>query len=159
MNTSFETKDNKDEWITPRYITDALGHFNLDPCQPIVPPWLIADHGFNINDDGLFQPWPKAWFVWCNPPYGKQTVLWLAKMAAHNNGIALIFARTDTRMFHDYIFNGASAILFLKGRISFCDVKGVKQGTAGAPSCLVAYGQRAVMRLKMSGLEGKLVKL
>lgn len=79
-------------------------------------------------------------------------------MASHNNGIALIFARTDTRMFHDYVFN-ADAILFIKGRLSFYDVKGIKGGTAGAPSCLVAYGAKAVERLKNCGIKGKLVKL
>lgn len=158
MNTAFETKDNKDEWLTPPYIFEALGHFDLDPCAPVSPPWKIADHNFDVLDDGLMQPWPKAWFVWCNPPYGKQTVLWLAKMANHNNGICLIFARTDTRMFQDYVFS-ADAILFIKGRLSFFDVNGVKGGTAGAPSCLVAYGAEAVKRLENCGIKGKLVRL
>lgn len=156
MNTAFETKDNKDEWLTPPYIWKALGHFDMDPCQPINPPWFIADTGYDINDDGLARIWKG--FVWCNPPYGKQTPLWLKKMAEHNNGIALIFARTDTRMFHDYVFN-ADAILFIKGRLSFYDVHGVKGGTAGAPSCLVAYGDEAVKRLENCGINGKLVRL
>ena len=156
MNTAFETKDNKDEWLTPPYIFEALGHFDLDPCQPMNPPWFIADSFYNIELDGLARPWHG--FVWCNPPYGKQTPKWLAKMAEHNNGIALIFARTDTRMFHDYVFN-ADAILFLKGRLSFYDVTGKKGGTAGAPSCLVAYGAEAVNRLISCGLKGRLVML
>lgn len=96
--------------------------------------------------------------VWCNPPYGKETSKWLERMKQHNHGIALIFARTDTRMFHDYVFN-ADAILFIKGRLSFYDVHGNKGGTAGAPSCLVAYGLEAVERLKNSGIAGKLVML
>jgi hypothetical protein len=109
-----------------------------------------------VLDDGLNQTWEG--FVWCNPPYGKETSKWLAKMADHNNGIALIFARTDTRMFHDYVFN-ADAILFIKGRLSFFSVEGVKGGTAGAPSCLVAWGPEAVERLKKSNIKGKLVLL
>lgn len=155
MNTAFETKDNKDEWLTPPYIFEALQPFDIDVCQPVSPPWLIAPKGFDIFDDGLAQSWGGA-FIWCNPPYGKETPKWLAKMAEHNNGIALIFARTDTRMFHDYVFN-ADAILFIKGRLSFYDVHGVKGGTAGAPSCLVAYGSEAVRRLKNCGLKGKLL--
>jgi hypothetical protein len=156
MNTAFETKDNKDEWLTPPYITEALGKFDLDPCAPINPPWHIAEKRFTILHDGLAVDW--FGFVWCNPPYGKETPKWLKKMAEHNNGIALIFARTDTRMFHDYVFN-ADAILFLKGRLSFYDVHGVKGGTAGAPSCLVAYGAEVVRRLMNCGLKGKLVEL
>jgi hypothetical protein len=156
MNTSFERTDQKDEWITPPHVFEPLQPFDLDVCQPIVPPFQIAPKGFNINDDGLSQPWHG--FVWCNPPYGTQTAIWLKKMAEHNNGIALIFARTDTRMFHDYVFK-ADAILFIKGRLSFLDVKGVKSGTAGAPSCLVAYGAEAVERLRNSNIQGKLVIL
>lgn len=156
MNTAFETKDNKDEWLTPPYVFEALGHFDLDPCAPVNPPWLIADTNLNMMDDGLTSMW--LGFVWCNPPYGKETAKWLERMKKHNNGIALIFARTDTRMFHDYVFN-ADAILFLKGRLSFYTVDGVKGGTAGAPSCLVAYGREAVNRLKKCELNGKLVLL
>ena len=140
----------------PPYIFEALGHFDLDPCAPINPPWRIADINLNVQNDGLAHVWHG--FVWCNPPYGRETGKWLAKMAEHNNGIALIFARTDTRMFHDYVFN-ASAILFIKGRLSFYDVYGNKGGTAGAPSCLVAYGDEAVRRLQESGIKGKLVIL
>lgn len=156
MNTSFERNDQKEEWITPKYITDALGKLDLDVCAPITPPWPIATATYNINDDGLLQDWYG--FVWCNPPYGTKTHIWLKKLHKHNNGIALIFARTDTRMFHDYVFN-ADAILFLKGRLSFHHVNGEKGGTAGAPSCLVAYGKEAVERLKESNLNGKLVLL
>jgi hypothetical protein len=87
MNTSFETKDNKDEWLTPPYITDALGPFDMDSCRPIDPPWMIAPFGFTILDDGLKQKWTG--FVWCNPPYGRETPKWLAKMAEHRNGLAL----------------------------------------------------------------------
>ena len=31
-----------------------------------------------------------------NPPYGKFTAKWLEKFINHRNGIALVFARTDT---------------------------------------------------------------
>lgn len=156
MNTAYERTEQKDEWLTPPYIFEAVQPFDMDVCQPITPPWHIAPIGFNVNDDGLAQDWRG--FIWCNPPYGRETGKWLAKMADHGNGIALIFARTDTKMFHDYVFN-ADAVLFIKGRLSFYDVKGVKGGTAGAPSCMVAWGGAAVERLRNSGIKGKLVVL
>ena len=156
MNTAFERTAQKDEWLTPPYVFRSLQPFDLDVCQPINPPWVIAPKGYTIIDDGLLQDW--SGFVWCNPPYGIQTASWLRRMAKHGNGIALIFARTDTKMFHDYCFN-ADAILFLKGRLSFYDVEGRKGGTAGAPSCLVAWGGLAVTRLEQCGLQGKLVRL
>ena len=30
--TSYSNMDNHDEWLTPAYITEALGEFDLDPC-------------------------------------------------------------------------------------------------------------------------------
>jgi len=156
MNISFERIQQKDEWLTPPYIFQPLGHFDLDPCAPKNAPWLIADKNYSLPLDGLSQFWYG--FVWCNPPYGSETSKWLSKMKSHNNGIALVFARTDNRMFHNYVFN-ADAILFLKGRLSFYTIKGEKGGPAGAPSCLVAYGQLAVKRLEESNLPGKIVYL
>ena len=156
MNVAFERTEQKDEWLTPPYVFEALQPFDLDPCSPISPPWKIAATNLNITHDGLNAVWEG--FVWCNPPYGRETSKWLKKMKAHNNGIALIFARTDTKMFHEDVFT-ADAILFLKGRLAFYDVQGNKGGSAGAPSCLVAYGEEATRRLEESGLKGKLVKL
>lgn len=155
MNVSFETAEQKDEWLTPPHIFKPLGHFDLDPCAPKNAPWVIADTNYTMN--GLSQFWRG--FVWCNPPYGRETAKWLNKMKSHNNGIALVFARTDTNMFHNYVFK-ADAILFLKGRLTFYTIDGKKSSNrAGAPSCLVAYGKLAVERLKNSNLPGKLVYL
>lgn len=152
MNTAFERTIQKDEWLTPPSVFKPLQPFDLDVCQPINPPWLIAPRGYNIKDDGLLQDW--FGLVWCNPPYGRQAKSWLKRMAKHGNGIALIFARTDTLMFQEYCFT-ATAILFLKGRLSFYDVEGKKGGSAGAPSCLVAWGDEAAERLRTCGLPGK----
>lgn len=77
-------------------------------------------------------------------------------MMKHNNGIALVFARTDTETFQDFCFS-ADAILFIKGRLKFYTVEGNKTGDAGAPSCLLAWGDEAVKRLEQSGISGKLI--
>lgn len=157
MNTSFDRQDGKDEWLTPPDIFKPLQPFDLDVAQPISPPWKIADRGFNKLQDGLSQTWEG--FVWCNPPYGKETDKWLAKMKQHNNGIALVFARTDTKMFHKYVFS-ADAVLFINRRLLFYTIQGREYpNKAGAPSCLVAYGDKAVSRLQKSGIGGKLIYL
>ena len=92
MNTAFErTETGKDEWLTPPEIIHALGCFDLDPCAPVVRPWPTATRHYTIEDNGLVQPWDGR--IWCNPPYGTETGRWLARMAEHGNGIALIFAR------------------------------------------------------------------
>lgn len=79
--------------------------------------------------------------MWLNPPYGKLTEPFMAKLANHGDGIALIFARTETGMWFREVWPKADALLFLKGRISFLNAQGEQaKANAGAPSVLVAYG-------------------
>ncbi len=96
--------------------------------------------------------------VWCNPPYGKKTHLWLRKCAEHGNAIALVFARTETKMFFDHVWNSANAICFIEKRIQFYTVDGIKKGSAGAPSVLIAYGKNNIQPLIDSKL-GKVILL
>ena len=143
-----------DEWLTPPALLAALGTFDLDPCAPIVRPWPMAKRHFTTIDDGLKQHWGRG-RVWCNPPYGRETGRWLHKLADHGHGLALIFARTDTEMFHEYVWHRAHAVLFLRGRIHFHYVDGRRApSNAGGPSCLVAYGAREAARLAKYKLDG-----
>ena len=128
-----------DEWLTPPDILDKLGDFDLDPCAPVVRPWDTADWYYTANEDGLTQHWFGR--VWCNQPFGREAVKWLAKMRDHGNGIALIPARTETAMFYETVWGHADAVLFIKGRPHFHYVDGTRaKFNSGAPICLVAYG-------------------
>jgi DNA N-6-adenine-methyltransferase (Dam). len=148
----------KDEWLTPRHVLDALGAFDLDPCAPIERPWETAAKHYTVLDDGLKQPWKGR--VWCNPPYGLAAAQWLARCADHGNATALIFARTETRMFFDHVWPKASGILFLEGRLYFHHVTGERAAAnAGAPSVLVAYGNDNAAALKACGLPGRFIAL
>lgn len=158
MSSNFNTNTkNNDEWLTPPSIIKSLGDFDLDPCSPIDRPWDTAAKHFSEPDDGLSQPWEGR--VWCNPPYGRETFAWIDKLATHGNGIALIFARTETKGFHRQIWERADAILFLEGRIKFHYVDGSQADSANAPSCLVAYGGNNAESLARSGIKGKIVYL
>ena len=157
MGSHHSSRAVKDEWLTPRFILDALGPFDLDPCAPIERPWEMAAEHFTIADDGLLRDWHG--FVWCNPPYGSSTGVWLRKLHAHGNGIALIFARTETADFVDGVWARADAAMFLHGRLFFHHVDGSRaKSNSGAPSVLVAYGAEAVDRMGQSGLAGTLIK-
>ena len=141
----------KDEWLTPPEIIKSLGEFDLDPCAPINRPWDMANSHYTIEDNGLVQPWFGR--VWLNPPYGLEAAKWLDRLADHGNGIALIFARTETRMFFDHVWGRADAVLFIEGRLHFHHVDGSRaKANSGAPSCLVAYGENNASRLIESGL-------
>jgi len=142
-----------DEYLTPPEIIKALGIFDLDPCVADEMPWRTALNHFDKTDDGLCLNWRGR--VWLNPPYGREVGKWLWKLAEHGNGIALIFARTDTQFFHESVWNRASGILFLKGRLHFYATNGKRYPhNSGAPSCLVAYGKLNAAMLQDSGIEG-----
>jgi hypothetical protein len=46
-----------DDWITPQYIIEDLGPFDLDPCASLTQPWATAKTMFTKQVDGLSQPW------------------------------------------------------------------------------------------------------
>ena len=144
-------------WLTPPEIVRALGHFDLDPCSEEVMPWKIADHKFTEKDDALSQQWFGRVFM--NPPYGPKLGKFLGKLSEYGNGIALVFARTETRAFFDHVWPKADAIMFLKGRVKFYRPDGTQGQSSGSPSCLIAYGEENVKALYDSGLEGFVIRL
>lgn len=134
----------------------VLGHFDLDPCAPTTRPWSTADRHLTIEDDGLTADWGDD-FVWCNPPYGRQTWAWLDRLSAHPpGGVALIFARTETAGFFASVWRRSSALLFLEGRLFFHYVDGTKAAAnSGAPSVLVGYGTAGRARLAEIHQQGR----
>ncbi len=147
-----------DEWITPPEIIKALGPFDLDPCGSIDQPWPCARRMLTVDQDGRMRPWDGV--VWLNPPYGKQTGLWLSRLADHGIGIALTFARTETAFFWRYVWQRASGILFVRGRIEFYRPDGTRAGhNSGGPSCLIAYGELCAQRLAGCAIPGKYLPL
>lgn len=145
--------DNEETWLTPPELITSLGVFDLDPCSPLNRPWDTALNHYTIDDNGLLMPWFGR--VWCNPPYGKYMGQFLHKMALHNDGIALIFARTDTNAFQEYIFPHAESLFFIDGRITFYDRNGIRaKHNSGAPSVLVSYGEENAEAIEVSGLKG-----
>ena len=157
MKTFNTNTKNNDEWLTPPEIIKSLGEFDVDPCTPINRPWDTAKIHYNKNDDGFTKEWHGR--VWCNPPYGRETFEWIHKLAAHGNGMTLIFARTETLGFHYEVWNKADAIFFFKGRLKFHYVDGTQGKCANAPSCLVAYGKNNVEAIKNANFNGKLIIL
>lgn len=151
-------KDRKTRWLTPTPIVEALGEFDLDPCG--APGHQLAKTTYQIDNgqNGLVLPWHGR--VWLNPPYGKEAVPFMKRMVDHGTGTALIFARTETSMFFNTVWNSASAVLFIKGRVKFGHENGeYAKYPASAPSVLVAYGDSDAEKLKNSGIVGKFVYL
>lgn len=138
-----------DQWLTPRPLYDSLGHFDLDPCAHQDPKHWLAPNNFCLPEtDGLLAEWKGS--VFCNPPYGDETGKWVERCSLHNDAVLLVYARTETLGFRP-IWKFADAISFIYPRVAFVDPVTVepKKG-GGAPSCLVAFGEKNIERLRLS---------
>src|SRR5881394_1418054 len=59
-----------DTWLTPRYILDQLGAFDLDPCSAEqTPNWTEAKLCLTKMEDGLALRWRGRVFM--NPPFSQ----------------------------------------------------------------------------------------
>jgi hypothetical protein len=116
-NAISNTGERETRWLTPPHIVEALGLFDLDPCG--APDHHLAKETYLLENgqDGLTLDWHGR--IWCNPPYGREAEPFLKKLANHGTGTALIFARTETRVFFEQVWQRATALLFLRGRIKF----------------------------------------
>ena len=87
MNRSYNMNIDTGEktWLTPPEIINALGPFDLDPCCPPTMPWRTATQMVHWPDDGLKIDWTGK-RVWLNPPYGREAVPFLRKMAENKTG-------------------------------------------------------------------------
>lgn len=167
-----------DVWLTPPDVLAALGgadSFDLDPCAAVNQPWPTARQHYTIEDNGLIRPWHGR--VWLNPPYANSVIgRWMGRLAQHGQGIALIFARTETEVFHETVWRAADALLFLEGRLFFhvAETTEFKRkgkpslwaergerapANAGAPSVFCAYGAADADVLASCGLPGTFVPL
>lgn len=142
--------------LTPRFIIDALGPFDLDPCAATRRPFDCASKNYTRKDDGLKKIWEGL--VWLNPPFDRyQVAAWIEKLAEHGNGIALLHARLETDWFRP-CWKHASGMLALYQRIKFLKPNGKEQrANSGAPVVLIAFGREAYDRLRYSKLEGAFI--
>lgn len=116
-----------DNWSTPKDLLKKLDeefNFTYDPCP-------LQSEDITV----LLQEWKGR--VFCNPPYSNirpflEKALIELKKGNIEIAVFLLFARTDTKWFHDLVY-GKHEVRFLKGRLKFGNAK----NSAPAPSMLV----------------------
>lgn len=116
-----------DDWSTPEKFYNELHkefNFNFDPC-PLR----------SVDKTTLLKDWKGRAFV--NPPYSNirnflEKAIIEVRKGNCELAVLLIPSRTDTRWFHDLIYNRYE-IRFIKGRLKFGDSK----NSAPFPSMLV----------------------
>lgn len=140
METKVHFSSNSDDWATPQDFFDTLNkefHFTLDPCADDLNH--KCEKYYTKEDDGLKQDWSGE-IVFCNPPYGRDMTKWVRKCFNEvyagdcKCAVMLVPARTDTRWFHDYIYQRAE-LRFIKGRLKF----GESKNSAPFPSMVVVF--------------------
>jgi phage N-6-adenine-methyltransferase len=144
QSTLFSSKT--PNWGTPKSLLKTLKErykISLDPCARNATE-AVCERFYSPSDDGLIQSWDTEDWCFVNPPYSRDIGKWMRKCVEEsekgNKIIALVPARTDTKWFHNYVFNKASEIYLIKGRLKFIDLDNT-QKTYGAPfpSMIVIY--------------------
>ena len=141
------TGNDTDRWNTPDvvfdYASERWGPFDLDSAAD--DRNTRCENFINEEQDALKTSW-RGTNVWCNPPYGTAMhrfveQAWRQVERGHCKRVVMLLAcRTDTRVFHDFIFRYASEIHFVKGRIYFLsDAKHGVEHPANFASVLVVF--------------------
>lgn len=138
MNTDVMFSKKSDEWQTPQDLFDTLdvefGGFDVDAAatreNAQCPGWFGPG---GVHEDALaVADWGRAdcpATVWLNPPYSRCREF-IAKAAEQglrgNTVVCLVPSRTDTRWWHDYVWDREKhqtrpgvEVRFLKGRLRF----------------------------------------
>lgn len=151
MNLSYKAimTSDKQDWETPQELFDNLNNefdFELDAFAS--DKNAKCKHFFTERDDSFQQDWTKYKSIFINPPYTSKVqdeVLKKINDTISSNWmgviVLLIPARTDTKRWHDYIFNKADDIRFIKGRLRF-EVDGIPRGSSTFPSAVIVYDLR-----------------
>lgn len=137
MNTDLMFSSETDMWSTPQDLFDELNakfHFVLDVCA--TKENAKCEKYFTKEQNGLLQNWGGyEGFKWMNPPYGREIGKWIKKASESGLTVCLLPARTDTKWFHEYIYNCRAEIHFIKGRLKFGGCK----NSAPFPSMIVIF--------------------
>jgi DNA N-6-adenine-methyltransferase (Dam) len=148
---------------TPPSIVELLHRFGflaLDPCSN---RWsmlraAIALCGKRVSDDGLRADWIALLalavkansrtvraliaFAFVNPPYGRETLVWAAKVVREARRgaevITLTAARHDTAWWR-LLFGQAAAVAYVRGRVRHYK-RGKEQDASFFPSAILYFG-------------------
>lgn len=158
LNSNQSSRAGSHDWITPRWILDALGPFDLDPCASATQPWPTAARSIQPPVNGLSIHWEARDLVWLNPPYGRFAAEWIERLASHPaGGIALLMARLDT-IWQQRLVARSSACVIIRRRVRFARPDGTtpSRGDAGGASLLMAFGPVAKARLERAWGSGRI---
>lgn len=129
-----------DEWETPQDLFDELNR-EFDFYGDLAANEKNSKCAIHVeNAFSLDRVFVNDLFYFCNPPYSRCKDF--VKLVAENklNCVMLLPARTDTKWFHEYVYNKPNVeIRFIKGRLKFSNSK----NSAPFPSMIaIFYGDK-----------------
>ena len=134
-----------DEYGTPpKLYFEVCSKYNIYPVLDVACSCTnrVCIDGFIKADQALDQEWNRDFFM--NPPYS-QIYPFMKKAyeqhIKHNvNALILIYSKTDTKYWHNFVTDKVTQIHFQKGRIEFLDSTGAPTGdNAPYPSAWLIY--------------------
>ena len=137
------TEKGSERWETPDSLFKALdAEFGFDLDAAADEQNSKVQRYITREENALSVDWSeRGSTVWLNPPYGRDIPLWMSKAYEESRKgvtvVVLIFARTDTRWWHDYA-SKADEIRFIRGRIHFKRADG-HTGPSTAPSSVLVF--------------------
>lgn len=141
-----------DKLETPKYIIDAIGDIDLDPCAGLTTKiGTVENWNIERGENGLSKEW--FGFVFCNPPFSEKD-LWIEKMLKHRNGILLLPERGSAPWF-GRIAKECDKYFVIGKKINF--IGGTSSSNIG--SVFFLFGMEAIKRINASGLPGHLVNV
>lgn len=140
MNRELFFSSKRDTWTTPKKLFNDLNNkynFTLDACADYDNH--LCDKYYTLNNSCFNHTFLNE-RVFMNPPYSRKMYDFIKKcyyeMYRAELIVLLVPARTDTKWFHEFIYNKQDVrIEFIKGRLKFGDGK----SAAPFPSMLVYF--------------------
>lgn len=141
----FDTVDvepDRDSWVTPKWIADAVGPWDLDPATN-VRTHIKAEREFMLErgQDGLAlaRMVGRNTRVWCNPPFSRGMVIQFVRAYRHTNFCFLLRLDFSTEWFSE-LFPHIGLILIPRNqRIQFDAPPGAKASSTPFPHGLLYH--------------------
>lgn len=123
-----DPEPDRNTWCTPKYLTDALGRFDLDPCSN-ERSTVQARQSYRLErgEDGikLARLTPKTSKVFVNPPFGPGEVIkWVRAYGAHRF-VFLVRLDPSTEWFEEIVSRTQLICVPRRDRVQFEPPPGV----------------------------------
>lgn len=144
VNTSKTPMASRDEWRTPPYIFAWLDRrYSFDIDLAATHQNKLCKEAFCFPNDALEVDWHSHGSTgFCNPPYSN-IAPWLAKGRAESlcgfTSVFLIPTPNGERLYDEYVFDAASEVIFITGRLSFLTPDGIVINGNRWGSMIVVY--------------------